>query len=410
MRRVPLAWIAILPTVFSLGGACSSDEKAPSVEDGGAPGAGEGGQGGSKPVIVGGDAGYSNPPEGGRGEAGGAQGGMPQMGGAPDTGESGSSAEAGGPSIPAGGAGGAESGGPPDLITSSGGPWPDSLTGSCASPSALTPCPQIDSPFFGQDGTYRINVPSYATTATTLTDSVTGLVWELSPEPIEKAQAAAVSYCEALDLAGQTDWRLPTRLEYVTVLDEGLPNGFAMPPPVSVTTTGAHWTSSPTGTTAGAWFVVNDGYGMWTIATESTPMLARCVRGPVRGGSVQVGTDTAIDAMTELEWQRTNLDDLDRDWESALDHCETLEHAGKTDWRLPSIKELATIVDETAAESLVVSDATFGDSDAYRYWSSTPAVSFSNERFALALETGFGASPSIKMTELAAARCVRTAD
>jgi hypothetical protein len=408
MRRVPLAWIAILPAVFSVGSACSSDEKVPAVEEGGAPSAGEGGQAG-KAIIAGGDAGYYSPPEGGRGEAGGVQAGMPQ-GGAPDVGEGGSSAEAGGPTVPVGGAGGAEPGGPPDLITSSGGPWPDSLTGSCASPSALIACPQIGDTFFGQDGTYRINVPSYTSTATTLTDSVTGLTWQLSPEPIEKTQAAAATYCDTLDLAGQTDWRLPTRLEYISVLDEGLPNGFAMPPPVSVTTTGPHWTSSPTGTTAGASFTVNDGYGMWTVADDSTPMLARCVRGPVSGGSVQVGTDTTIDDKTGLEWQRTNLDDSDRDWEAALAYCETLQHAGKTDWRLPNIKELATIVDETAAESLVVSDATFGDSDASRYWSSTPAVSFGVERFALTLETAFGASPSVKMTELAAARCVRTAD
>jgi hypothetical protein len=409
MRRLPLAWIAILPAVFGVGGACSSDETAPSVEDGGAPSAGEGGQAGSQPGSAG-DAGSSSLPEGGSGEGGGAQGGMPPAGGVPAIGEAGSSAEAGGPPVAVGGAGGADSSGPPDLILSSGGPWPDSFSGSCASPSALIACPRIGDPFFGQDGTYRINVPSYTTTATTMTDSVTGLVWELDPEGVEKARAAAVSYCETLDLAGQTDWRLPSRLEYVTVLDEGLPNGFAMPPGVPVTTTGPHWTSSPTGTTAGASFVVHDGYGMWTVADDSTPMLARCVRGPTLGGSVQVGTDTAIDAMTELEWQRTNLDDSDRDWESALDHCETLEHGGKTDWRLPSIKELATIVDEAAAEALVVDSATFGDSQALRYWSSTPAISFGSERLALTLETNFGTSSSIKMTELSAARCVRTAD
>lgn len=409
MRRLPLALIAILPVLSSIGGACSSDETAPAVEDGGASGTGEGGQAGSKPA--GGDAGSGNDlPEGGQGEGGGnAQGGLQQLGGAPPIGDAGSTAEAGSPTVPVGGAGGAEPGGPPDLITSGGGPWPDSFTGSCASPSALISCPRMDEAFFGQDGTYRINVPSYVTTVTTLTDSVTGLVWQLDPEPIEKAKAAAAAYCDSLDLGGQTDWRLPSRLEYVTVLDEGLPNGFAMPPPVSVTTTGGHWTSSPTGT-AGTSFMVNDNNGTWTVAEDWTGALARCVRGPMLGGSVQVGADTAIDAMTDLEWQRTNLDDSDRNWESALDHCERLEHAGKTDWRLPNIKELATIVDEAAAESPVVDSATFGDSQALSYWSSTPASSFGSERLALALETNFGTSSSPKMTELARARCVRTAD
>jgi hypothetical protein len=40
----------------------------------------------------------------------------------------------------------------------------------------------------------------------------------------------------------------------------------------------------------------------------------------------------------------------------------------------------------------------------------TPSPSFGGDRFAFALETSFGISPSLKMAEGAAARCVRTAD
>jgi hypothetical protein len=300
--------------------------------------------------------------------------------------------------------------GPPDLITSSGGPWPDSLTGSCANTSKVIVCPQKDDDFFGQDGSYRVNVPSYTTTATTLTDKVTQLIWQLIPEETQKTQADAVAYCDALDLGGHTDWRLPTRLETVSVLDEGMGSGTAMPSAFPIDTQGAHWTASATGTTAGAFFTVNETFGLWTLATGTSTHFARCVRGTPLSGSLTVDTGVVTDSMTNLVWQTTELDDTLVTWQAALEYCEALDHAGADDWRLPSIKELSTIVDETAPQAPAIS-ADFGDGLATHYWSSTPAPSFGSERYAAALSLDFGISPSLKMSDTAAAaRCVRTAD
>jgi hypothetical protein len=414
MRRTiarSLFWLLLA----ALGGATAcgdDDDSAPPSGTSGNAGRSSGGDNGASGDGVG-EGGVAST-EGGTASAGTAS----ASAGAAGTGVGGSGNDAdvagmpglGGAGSPAQGGSGPDMPGPPDLLTSSGGPWPDSLTGSCANTIKIITCPQQADDFFGQDGTYRINVPSYSASATAMTDKVTGLIWQLVPDQTQKTQADAVTYCDALDLGGHNDWRLPTRLEYVSVLDEGMGSGSAMPPAIPLDTQGAQWTASATGTTAGAFFLMDDTLGTWTVGTGSSPHGARCVRGTPLSGSLAVDTDVVTDGMTNLVWQTTNLVDTFVTWQEALAHCEGLTHATKDDWRLPSIKELATIVDETASQAPVIS-TDFGDGMALDYWSSTPAPNFGPERFALALDTDFGASPSLKMSEAAAAaRCVRTAD
>lgn len=75
------------------------------------------------------------------------------------------------------------------------------------------------------------------------------------------------------------------------------------------------------------------------------------------------------------------------DWEGAISFCEGLEFAGYTDWRLPNIKELHTIVDYTRSpdtSGTAAIDPVFnsteitnegGESDYPYYWSSTTHTS-----------------------------------
>ncbi|XXT25569.1 DUF1566 domain-containing protein [Sorangium sp. So ce429] len=89
-------------------------------------------------------------------------------------------------------------------------------------------CPGPGEPFFGQDGNYLIDVPSYADGDGVVTDSVTGLVWEKVIEDVSFEHVGALEHCAALaeaEVGGRTDWRLPTRREIVSLLDFGHATG-----------------------------------------------------------------------------------------------------------------------------------------------------------------------------------------
>ena len=60
--------------------------------------------------------------------------------------------------------------------------------------------------------------------------------------------------------------------------------------------------------------------------------------------SLSDGGETVTDHKTGLIWQRTD-DGQARDWDAAIQYCADLGLVGKTDWRLPSIDQLLTILD-----------------------------------------------------------------
>jgi Protein of unknown function (DUF1566) len=406
MKRLAAYSCSALLTVLVVAPACSGDDDgaAPPLSTGGSGAGGRGGTGGRPSggaTANGGVAGADEPggatPGGAAGSSGGGDGGSPDVGGAAGVG--GEPFGTGGePSPPP----------PPDLIEATGGPWPDSLTGICSNGATLSTCPQKGAPYFGQDGTYRLNVPSYTATATQLTDAVTGLTWQVSPPKEPLTQSEAASYCDGLELGGHDDWRLPSRVEYVSLLDEGKGAGYALPPAVPFDATGTYWTSSTSGVTVGLFFVVDDAVGGWNVVVEDSESPARCVRGAALTGSLQAEGGVVTDSMTGLVWQASELEATTRTWAEALDYCESLVLAGKSDWRLPSIKELATLVDEAAVTSPVIA-AVFGAEAAKQYWSSTPTEPFLSSPAAFVLDTDFGIAATRSMTESIAARCVGSA-
>lgn len=57
----------------------------------------------------------------------------------------------------------------------------------------------------------------------TITDNVTGLMWQRVPlTGTTYTWAQAVATCSTLALAGHRDWRLPSRIELVSIVDAGL--------------------------------------------------------------------------------------------------------------------------------------------------------------------------------------------
>ncbi len=81
--------------------------------------------------------------------------------------------------------------------------------------------------------------------------------------------------------------------------------------------------------------------------------------------------DVVTDSKTGLEWQDdTDAGGITKTWQGAIDYCEALNLAGESDWRLPNINELTSLVDDTRYGPAIDTTA-FQNVDSYYYWSST---------------------------------------
>ena len=118
--------------------------------------------------------------------------------------------------------------------------------------------------------------------------------------------------------------------------------------------------------------------------SKTTSSYVRCVRGEQTSTSyTDIGNETVTDIKTGLVWQKGD-DGTTRNWETALSYCEGLTLGGKTDWRLPNIKELSSIVDYTKS-TFTIDDAfsTLLNSSSIDYWSSTTYMSSTSIKWAV---------------------------
>jgi hypothetical protein len=83
------------------------------------------------------------------------------------------------------------------------------------------------------------------------------------------------------------------------------------------------------------------------------------------------GNATVTDQATGLVWQKKD-DGTTKTWQSALDYCNALSMASSSDWRLPNIKELRSIVDESGYNPSI--DPVFNGTNASIYWSSSSSA------------------------------------
>jgi formylglycine-generating enzyme required for sulfatase activity len=87
--------------------------------------------------------------------------------------------------------------------------------------------------------------------------------------------------------------------------------------------------------------------------------------------------NTVSDIVTGLMWQRED-DNVTRNWRDSLAYCENLGLGGYTDWRLPNIKELRSIVDNTTFAP-AIAESVFLNSKSADYWSSTTSVEYPDD-------------------------------
>ena len=286
----------------------------------------------------------------------------------------------------------------------------------------------------GYDGDYAGNQPDYTISGdgTLVTDHVTGLVWTRTPDingdgavnaQDKMTLEAAEAYCPSLSYGGFT-WRLPTIKELYSLIafDGTDPSGYTgtdtslltpfiddavFAPGFGDTSAGERIIdgqyatktvySSPFGTIFGAdtMFGVNfidgriKGYPYDFPENNPKTFYVLAVTGNTEYGKNSYSDNddgTITDQATGLMWQQDDYQS--ENFEDGVSYCEACTTGGWTDWHLPNVKELQSIVDYTrspdftnsAAIDPVFKTTSFinegGETDYGYYWAATTHLQY----------------------------------
>ncbi len=251
---------------------------------------------------------------------------------------------------------------------------------------------------FGEDNDYSKNTPFFINVnAKITTDTVTGLMWQRT-DGGEMTVENAVKYCDTLTLGGYTDWRLPTPHEAFSILN--LQNNKpALDTKFFTKTTAEYWwTNSKQSDDPTKIWCTNAGGGIGnhpkseTISAGGTKIFSvRAVRDVNTPTSILAhftdnGDGTITDNLTNLVWQKTPSSTA-LTWEDALKYTENLTFANASDWRLPNIKELQSINDESVVKPSI-NKTFFPSIGVTKFWSSTSLPNQTTKAWYLSTQFG----------------------
>jgi hypothetical protein len=297
-------------------------------------------------------------------------------------------------------------------------------------------CPRPGGPFYGQDAQFKGPGFDYTDNGNgTVTDNVTGLMWQQDPGR-KMTYGQALAGARACRLAGYADWRLPTIKELYSLIDfrgrdpnirRGRETGGLRPfldtnffrfrygnegegerLIDSQYASGTLYVGPGRPGEGGKLFGVNfadgriKGYGLHPRGRDKTFYVLYVRGNPAYGRNhfVDNGDGTVTDTATGLMWQQADSG-RGMDWAAALSYARSLRLGGRSDWRLPSAKELQSIVDYTRSPDKTGSaaiDPVFrastirneaGQTDFPCYWTGTTHASW-NGRGAAAVYVAFG--------------------
>ena len=288
-------------------------------------------------------------------------------------------------------------------------PMPDSPGLGCVNADGPAECPAEGEPFYGQDGTITTTPPNLTPIGegAAVRDEVTGLTWQRVAPPAYYRWTDARCVCDALELEGMDDWRMPSPAELLSIADLAQEGGYLVEPfetpEFSNLWTGMEYLTEP----GRAWFfngrLLRDGF------TRANAVL--CVHGdtPAPETRYTVEGDVMTDVATGLMWPWV-WDFTSGPWSQGLQHCEALELGGFNDWHMPTYKELMTIADLRVtphADPVIFQQNRNGLVSA---WSSTPMLTSPPRALFVDLSRGQVGAASQLITNNAQFICVRTVD
>lgn len=232
-----------------------------------------------------------------------------------------------------------------------------------------------------------------------VTDNLTGLMWVKTPDATLRAWQQALDYANSLVLCGHSDWRLPDRNELRSLINYGLADSSAWLNSQGFSNVQAYgyWSSSTfISNTSLAWVnsmivgsifsvdkpkvpIINGHYMVeyvWPVrstngnyaAPAEVPKTGQKLCYGELGGVIDcantgqdgdtrtgiawpnprftVGTgaesDCVTDNLTGLMWVKNPGPDVP--WQEALNFAAVLDRCGYSDWRLPNVNELESLI------------------------------------------------------------------
>ncbi|MBR4531440.1 DUF1566 domain-containing protein [bacterium] len=256
-------------------------------------------------------------------------------------------------------------------------------------------CPAENESYYGQDAQYAASglckkhdfELKTVSNQEIVVDKNTKLEWQHAVSEKTYTWNEALSYCENLEYAGYSDWRLPEPLEILTIVDNNafqhdicfydIPQlvvdelyfGSLLP---SFSAGNNLWTSkSYAYDDERAWVFSPQRSHVYSHPLKTDIYNAMCVRGGIlpkakfrnksAGGYFLLYV--VIDSVTGLMWQKGFTKMENERWENALSYCENLTYAGYSDWRLPNKNELVSLLsfdkDDPLPDFFDVSDDDF---------------------------------------------------
>lgn len=235
----------------------------------------------------------------------------------------------------------------------------------------------------------------------TVTDQITGLVWQRLASGAKYRQADAARYCPTQG----PQWRLPTRLELVSLVDFTVASpGPTINQAFPGTPGEVFWTSSPAAGHPNSGWGVSFEIGYADFDDLADPARLRCVS--TAGASAHCypsryqvkASGEVYDAATKLTWQQ-EVTGASYQWRDATAYCAGLSGG----WRLPSMTELQTLVDDTKPNSTIDPTA-FPHSPVAVFWTSSPVA---GQPYAWGVDFTRGTTINPDVTTPYRVRCVR---
>ena len=129
------------------------------------------------------------------------------------------------------------------------------------------------------DETLKLSPFSRDNSKEVVVDKIRNLMWQddESVKNVKKDWNGAIEYCKNLNFAGFDDWRLPSRMELLSITDKTKVNP-AMQDGFKNVVSGFYWSSSPAvSVSSSAWYVYF-GSGHEHTEHNSSSHYVRCVR------------------------------------------------------------------------------------------------------------------------------------